>query len=108
MASVAKHFQGQATVMGCSVDRGRLRVYSDWRTHGDGFGRILVHGVPDDNTPNKRTAAGKVLQRLVELDKYRALALLALPYAQKLTPVRRPLASVLRTTHARGPSHAPA
>ena len=85
-ASLSQHFHRDANVMGCTVDRGRFRVYSDWRTHGDGFGRMLVHGMPDDDAPNQRTAAGKALQRLLELDKYRALALLALPFAQKLTP----------------------
>ena len=154
-ASLSQHFHRDANVMGCTVDQGRFRVYSDWRTHGDGFGRMLVHGMPDDDTPNQRTAAGKALggtscprrhtlaalslslslgwawrarpahmaglraawqpeawlwhatartrppyssehapsdlagkalQRLLELDKYRALALLALPFSQKLTP----------------------
>lgn len=85
-ASLSQHFHRDANVMGCTVDRGRFRVYSDWRTHGDGFGRMLVHGMPDDDAPNQRTAAGKALQRLLELDKYRALALLALPFAHKLTP----------------------
>ena len=42
------------------------QVYSDWRTHGDGFGRMLVHGMPDDDAPNQRTAAGKALQRLLD------------------------------------------
>ena len=85
-ASLSQHFHRDANIMGCTVDQGRFRVYSDWRTHSDGFGRMLVHGMPDDDTPNQRTAAGKALQRLLELDKYRALALLALPFAQKLTP----------------------
>ena len=60
-ASLSQHFHRDANVMGCSVDQGRFRVYSDWRTHGDGFGRMLVHGMPDDDTPNQRTAAGKAL-----------------------------------------------
>ena len=60
-ASLSQHFHRDANVMGCTVDQGRFRVYSDWRTHGDGFGRMLVHGMPDDDTPNQRTAAGKAL-----------------------------------------------
>lgn len=84
-AAIMQHFHREAVVTGCSVDHGRFRVYSDWRTHADGFGRMIVHGMPVD-VPNKRTAASKVLQRMIELDKYRCLALLGLPYAQKLTP----------------------
>ena len=60
-ASLSQHFHRDANVMGCTVDQGRFRVYSDWRTHGDGFGRMLVHGMPDDDTPNQRTAAGEAL-----------------------------------------------
>merc|ERR1719352_2249969 len=56
-ASLSQHFHRDANVMGCTVDQGRFRVYSDWRTHGDGFGRMLVHGMPDDDAPNQRTAA---------------------------------------------------
>jgi len=84
-AEIKPHFHRDGVVTGCSVDLGRFRVYSDWRTHSDGLGRILVHGMPDE-APHKHTAAGKVLNRVLELDKYRALALLALPFAQKLAP----------------------
>ena len=83
LAAIAPHFHRDGLVTGCAVDGGRFHVYSDWRTHSDGFGRIIVHGMPDDHTPNRRTAAGKVLQRLIDLDKYRALTLLALPFAQR-------------------------
>ena len=41
---------------------------------------------PYPSEPAPSDLAGKALQRLLELDKYRALALLALPFAQKLTP----------------------
>ena len=42
-AAVAQHFhRGDGIITGCSVDGGRFRVYSDWRTHSDGFGRIIV------------------------------------------------------------------
>jgi hypothetical protein len=69
LASIGQHFHldEEALVRAATVDRGRFRVYSDWRTHSDGFGRVIVHGMPLDETPNKRTAAGKVLQRVVEV-----------------------------------------
>ena len=69
-AGVTRHFYRDGVVTGCSVDKGRFHVFSDWRAHADGFGRIFVHGVEADVAPNKRTAAGKVLQRMIELDKY--------------------------------------
>lgn len=84
LASVAPHFNRSDVITGASVDRGRFRAYSDWRCHGDGFNRILLHHAPDDRRAFKRSAAGKAAQRLLELDKYRMLALFGLPFANKL------------------------
>jgi uncharacterized membrane-anchored protein len=84
LASVAPHFNRSEVITGASVDRGRFRAYSDWRCHGDGFNRIVLHHAPDDRRAFKRSAAGKAAQRLLELDKYRMLALFGLPFANNL------------------------
>merc|ERR1711972_812625 len=66
--TLTKHFMREGNITGASVDRGCFRVYSDWRSHADGFGRVLVHGMPNDGMPNRRTAAGKVLNHAAEHD----------------------------------------
>ncbi len=53
-------------------------VFVDFRIHDDGFGRILVH----DRHLQPRQA-GRMVQRLFEIETYRALALLALPVARQ-------------------------
>ena len=47
----------------------------------DGFGRLLVQ-----NLQLTKRQAGRTVQRLVEIDTYRMLALLALPAARELLP----------------------
>ncbi|MEE4236164.1 MAG: DUF3422 domain-containing protein [Anderseniella sp.] len=75
-----QHFGGNALV-GSSVAGGLGRAFTDFRIHADGFGRMLVH----DNgmTPRQR---GRTVQRLLEIDTYRVLALLTLPVARELMP----------------------
>ncbi|MBX9634071.1 MAG: DUF3422 domain-containing protein [Magnetospirillum sp.] len=52
-------------------------VWTDFRLHADGFGRTLV---VDDGLSRGQT--GRLLQRLVEIETYRMLALLAFPVAR--------------------------
>ena len=35
-------FGRSATINASHVDDQRFRVYSDWRLHNDGFGRVLI------------------------------------------------------------------
>ena len=83
--SAGKYFAGSKFITGCDVDRGRFRAYSDFRQQSDDFIRFVVVARKDD-IPNRRTAAGKVVQRLIELEKYRVLSLMGLPFAQALSP----------------------
>jgi len=101
------HFNRSSFVTAASVDDGDFRVTTDWRAHEDGFVRFLVEAVPSrwqHHAPvggrgldavrqglavaaaGQRTAAGKVVQRLIELDKYRSLALMAQPLARSVSP----------------------
>ena len=61
------------------VTGGKARVWTDFRLHGDGFGRIYVHdsGMTDNQ-------AGRLIQRLREIETYRMTALMAFPVAQEL------------------------
>ena len=76
----ARHFSGHQLI-GTRVVGGRGEAFTDLRIHPDGFGRILVRD--RGMTPSQ---AGRVLQRLFEIETYRILALLAFPMAKDLAP----------------------
>ncbi len=75
-----QYFAGN-TFAGAMVAGGNARAYTDFRVHPDGFGRLLVENL--SLTPRQ---AGRTIQRMVEIDTYRMLALLALPLARELAP----------------------
>jgi uncharacterized membrane-anchored protein len=59
-----------------------FRAYTDWRCKADGFCHVVMYATERAN----RMALGKAVQRLVDLDKYRLMAMLALPLATQLSP----------------------
>lgn len=66
----------------CSaVSDGAALVWTDFRIHDDGFSRFLVL---DKGLSDRR--AGRVVQRLLDIETYRTMAMLALPEAQRLGP----------------------
>lgn len=77
---VERLFEGQRVRASEVMDAG-ARVWTDWRPHGDGFTRFYARVAAFD--PPR---AGRFAQRLIELDTYRMLALLALPLARALGP----------------------
>ncbi len=76
-----QYFNGNVLI-GSRIADDRAIALTDLRIHDDGFSRILVinDGMSDAQT-------GRVMQRLLEIETYRMLALLALPVAQQLVPV---------------------
>ena len=68
-------------LLGALVAGGAGSAFTDLRIRDDGFGRLLM--IDHSMTPGQ---TGRALQRLLELDTYRMLALLALPAARKLIP----------------------
>jgi uncharacterized membrane-anchored protein len=68
-------------LVGAAVSEGAANAYTDFRIHPDGFSRFLLH---DRSTT--RFQAGRIVQRLLEIETYRMLALLALPVARGLAP----------------------
>ncbi len=76
----ARYFEGESLV-GSVVASGAARAFTDFRIHQDGFSRILIQDLT--LTPRQ---AGRLAQRLVEIDSYRMMALLALPFALELAP----------------------
>lgn len=89
---IVSYFEGNY-VIGSEIGDGAAAAFTDFRIHGDGFGRFLVV----DRTLS-RFQAGRALQRLFEIEAYRMMALLALPVARETAPrlaaMERDLASV--------------
>ncbi|MFQ5765330.1 MAG: DUF3422 family protein, partial [Rhodospirillales bacterium] len=66
------------TVMGGYVADRRAIVWTDFIIHGDRFRRVLIR----DLGLNHRSAA-RLVQRVLEIETYRSLAMLALPLARE-------------------------
>jgi uncharacterized membrane-anchored protein len=79
-ALAATHFAGHA-IVGSELGDGAGHAFTDWRLHDDGFARFVL--VDRRFTPRQ---AGRMLQRLFEIEAYRLMALLALPVARRLSP----------------------
>ncbi len=69
------------TLVGSKVVGNAAIALTDFQIHADGFSRILIH----DAALGSRQA-GRLVQRLLELETYRMMALLALPLAREYTP----------------------
>jgi uncharacterized membrane-anchored protein len=69
------------TVIGSAVHGEKARVWTDVRVHADGYGRFLVK----DLGLNQRQL-GRLAQRLVEINSYYLLAMLAYPRARAALP----------------------
>lgn len=69
------------TVSGAEVAAGNAVVWTDNQIHGDGFGRILIHDVN-----LRRRQAGRLVQRLLEIETYRMMAMLPVPMMRSYIP----------------------
>jgi uncharacterized membrane-anchored protein len=97
------HFDGRM-IFGSSIVDDRAAVWTTLQLHDDGFSRYLVYniGLNDFQT-------GRTLQRLLEIETYRTMALLGYPEAKRIWPrVRRldmDLAGLIdRLAHTDGPA----
>ena len=77
----ARHFAGNVLI-GARVAGGAAVALTDLRIHADRFSRLLV--LDRGMAPRQ---AGRMIQRLLEIDTYRMLALLAFPVARELSPM---------------------
>ncbi len=73
---LAPHFDGN-TLVGSKVMGGAAEAWTDFRLHADGFGRALVR-----DCGLTRGQTGRLVQRLLEIETYRMMALLAFPVAR--------------------------
>jgi len=69
------------TVIGSRVAGGGASVWSDNQIHSDGFGRILIH---DENLRSRQV--GRLVQRLLEIETYRMMAMLPVPLVRQIIP----------------------
>ncbi|HEX4943289.1 MAG TPA: DUF3422 domain-containing protein [Usitatibacteraceae bacterium] len=69
------------TIVGGAVAEGRGWGYTDFRIREDGFTRFLLL-----NREMGLGQAGRMVQRLLEIETYRMMALLAFPVARKAAP----------------------
>lgn len=69
------------TVIGSKVAGGSASVWSDNQIHNDGFGRILIH---DENLRSRQV--GRLVQRLLEIETYRMMAMLPVPLVRQIIP----------------------
>lgn len=78
--TVTWEFDGPSLCLS-DVEHGKATVVTDFRLWPDGLTRILVidHGLSNQN-------AGALVQRLIEIETYRAFALMALPVVLKSAP----------------------
>lgn len=90
-----RYFNGNM-LTGNTVAGGKAMVWTDFRLHSDHFSRMLIQ---DQGLDDRHT--GRTVQRLIELNNYRALALLALPIAQEMLPRLRDIDAALADVSAR-------
>jgi uncharacterized membrane-anchored protein len=75
----------QASLCYSEVKNGQARIYTDFQQNGDGLTQILVI-----DCGLTQAGTGALVQRLLEIETYRTLAMLGLPLAQTLSPeIRR-------------------
>lgn len=80
LQAVSGYFEGNPLI-GSKVTGGAASAFTDFRIHADGFSRFLI--IDHHLTPEQ---AGRLLQRLFEIEVYRVMALLAFPIARRLGP----------------------
>lgn len=76
---LAHFFEGQKPV-GSHVANGKAKVLTSFRLHSDAFGRFFVQ-----NKGLNPSQTGRLIQRLLELETYRLMALMGLPVARSLS-----------------------
>ena len=74
------HFEGQRLISS-SVSDGQARLWSAYRIHRDGSGRLLIH-----NRGLNPCQSGRLVRTLLEMETYRMMALLSFPVARATLP----------------------
>jgi uncharacterized membrane-anchored protein len=77
---LSSYFSGNR-VVGAKISAGAGEAFTDFRIHEDGYSRFLIF-----NHQLSPGQAGRAMQRLLEIETYRMMALLGLPEARPLLP----------------------
>ncbi len=104
LPSIVRRDLDEDSLVGCAAMEGAATVYTDFRLRDGGFGRWII--LADDMTPRR---LGRLVQRVVEVETYRMMALLGMPAAREvgaaLATAERDLAAVaerIRSASAEG------
>ncbi|MEJ2514571.1 MAG: DUF3422 domain-containing protein [Gammaproteobacteria bacterium] len=82
--ALERAFEGHL-VVGSRIVDDRAALWSTLRLHSDGFSRYLLH-----NSKLNEFQVGRTIQRVLEIETYRIMALLGYPVAKRIWPrVRR-------------------
>lgn len=91
--SLSRYFEGHSVIVSDVYDR-KAQIFSAFKLHGDGHGRFIIR-----NTGLNNSQMGQLARRIMDLETYRLLALIALPTAKKIAPqlldMDRQLAQIL-------------
>ena len=93
----AQAWFGNRAVIASQLGHGHSWAVTDFQICADGFERMLVIAAPGTTEPR----AGRILQRLLELEVYRLMALRGLPVAKQLAPMLAEAESALADITAR-------
>jgi uncharacterized membrane-anchored protein len=81
LSEVSADFFSDNVLVGAQIAGGAGIAVTDFRIHDDGFSRMLMF-----NEAMNVRQSGRFLLRLLEIETYRMMALLALPVAQGMAP----------------------
>lgn len=91
--NAARSYFEDMRLVGSRPQNGDAQVWTAFQTHSDGCGRFAVY-----NYNMSETQLGRMVQRLIEIEAYRLMALLGLPlareYNQNLAPMDQKLADL--------------
>ena len=79
----AQTWFGERTILASQLGNGHSLALTDFRLAADGFEKMLVIAPPGTTA----TRAGRISQRLLEVETYRLMALRGLPVAKALGPM---------------------
>ncbi|MDE2228668.1 MAG: DUF3422 domain-containing protein [Alphaproteobacteria bacterium] len=79
--AIAELFEGRNIVGGFAAG-GLAQLWTDFRSDRENFVRMIVHG----GAMSSPRQAGRLVQRLLEIETYTMMALLALPLAREINP----------------------
>ncbi|WP_245959042.1 DUF3422 family protein [Marinomonas pollencensis] len=95
LVSVKSGFESMRLV-GSRPQNGDAQVWTTFQLHSDGCGRFLIY-----NKNMSDSQLGRMVQRVVEIETYRLMALLGLPIARKYNAQLAKMDEQLATTTAR-------